>query len=46
MESGDSYAVTDRTYPRYILRQSINMALGDLGGEDLQNTRYHNGQTR
>ncbi len=34
----DTYAASNRMYPRFILRQAVNHALGEVGGEDLQNT--------
>lgn len=36
--SGARYAVCDRTYPRYVLRQAVNSVLAEIGGEDAENT--------
>ena len=36
--TGDTYAACPRFYPRFILRQAVNHALSEVGGEDLQNT--------
>ena len=36
--SGDTYSASNREYPRFILRQAVNYALREAGGEDLQDT--------
>lgn len=37
-KSGDTYSVINRDFPRVKLRQCINQALAEIGGEDAQNT--------
>lgn len=37
-KTGDTYSASNRMYPRFILRQAVNYALADIGGEDLYNT--------
>ena len=34
--TGDTYSAANRTYPRFILRQAVNWALSQVGGEDKQ----------